>query len=69
MTWPQPLIQTQADASSGFTPQSFALSLVMFQMIFSNLHEDPYTCNSSISETGVPVLVFFSAFQCTGHFS
>ena len=40
---PQLVPQTMADAPSGFTPQSFALSLIIFQMISSNLHVDPYT--------------------------
>ena len=34
-----------ADAPSGMTPQTFAPSLIIFQMISSNLHVDPYTYN------------------------
>ena len=54
----QPAPQTKADAPSGFTTQSFALSLIIFQMISSNLHLDPYTYNSCLSEKGFPISVF-----------
>ena len=53
-----------ADAPLGFTPQSFAPSLIIFQMISSNLHVDPYTYNMFIWKKGFPVFwCSFSAFN------
>ena len=43
VTKPQPVPQTQADTPSGFKPQSFILSLIIFQKIFWNFHLGPYT--------------------------
>ena len=52
-----------ADAPSGFTPQSFAPSFIIFQMISSNLHVDPYTYNVFIRKRISYFWCSFSAFN------
>ena len=62
---------TACTPNSGFTPQSFAMSLIIFQIISLNLPVDLYTYNSSLYEKGVLFRCSFSAFnrsfpQCSG---
>ena len=64
-TKPRPVPQTMADAPSGFTPQSFAPSLTIFQMISSNLHVDPYTYNVFIWKR---ISYFWCSFSAFNHF-
>ena len=54
-----------ADAPSGLTPQSFAPSLTIFQMISSNLHVDPYTYNVFIWKR---ISYFWCSFSAFNHF-